>query len=334
VGESASRIIDANLNRAAEAARVLEDISRFHLSSAALTEEIKSIRHAIRKETDVAGLIQARDSDRDVARVEERSARDGLRDVTLANFRRMEEAFRVLEEITAGASRIFSDLRYKAYSLEKRIVRLVSRRSVDVLEGSCVCVLVTRSMVSDPFEFIREVIRGGAGMIQLREKSAEDKEFIEYASKVHEITSGAGVLLVVNDRADIARAVSADGVHVGQEDLDAKSARGIVGEDCVVGVSTHSEAEISAACASGADYIGFGPVFETRTKERQPVPSGALRNSVELSSVPVYAIGGIGPENIAEVVLAGVKCVAVCASAASADNPASAVEAIIKGLNQ
>ena len=334
MGESANRIIDANLNRAAEAARVLEDVSRFHLSSAALAEEVKSIRHAIRKETDPSGLLQARDSDRDVARVEERSARDGLRDVALANFRRLEEAFRVLEEVTPGASQVFSDLRYRAYSLEKRIMRLLSRRSADVLGGPCVCVLVTRSMVSDPLKFIREVIEGGAGMIQLREKSADDKDFTEYASKVHELTSNAGVILVINDRADIARAVSADGVHVGQEDLDVESARSIVGEDCIVGVSTHSEAEISAACSNGADYIGFGPVFETQTKERQPVPAGALKNSVKLSSVPVYAIGGVGPENIAEVVSAGAKCAAVCASAALAGDPSSAVENMIESLSR
>ncbi len=100
--ESASRIVDANLNRAAEASRVLEDIVRFHLSSAALAEEAKAIRHTIRKAFDVAGLLQARDSDGDVARTEKRSARDGLRDVALANFRRLEEALRVLEEVTSS----------------------------------------------------------------------------------------------------------------------------------------------------------------------------------------------------------------------------------------
>lgn len=335
--ESASRIVDANLNRASEAARVLEDIARFHLSSAALAEEAKSIRHSVRKAPDMLGiemscLLQARDSDGDVSRAEQRGARDGLRDVALANFRRMEEAFRVLEEVASSESQVFSDLRYKTYSLEKSIVRLVSRRTPEVLEGPCVCVIVTRDMVEDPLEFIREVIRGGAGMIQLREKALGDKAFVEYALAVREITSGQGALLVVNDRPDVASASRADGVHVGQGDIDCESARRIVGEDVVVGVSTHSEEEISAACSGGADYIGFGPVFETKTKKRPAVPPAALRRAVELSSVPVYAIGGIGPENIGDVSETGARCVAVCASAASAQDPASAVEAMIQGM--
>lgn len=335
--ESASRIVDANLNRSAEAARVLEDIARFHLSSAALAEEAKSIRHSIRKVQDVLGigtpfLLQARDSDGDVAKVEKRSARDGLRDVASANFRRLEEAFRVLEEVTPSESQVFSDLRYKAYSLEKRIIRLVSRRTPEVLGGPCVCVIVTKDMAEDPLEFIREVIKGGAGMIQLREKSLGDKTFVEYALAVREITSGQGVLLVINDRPDVASASRADGVHVGQGDIDCESARRIVEEDVVVGVSTHSEEEISVACRAGADYIGFGPVFETKTKNRPAVSPKALKRAVELSSVPVLAVGGIGSDNVAEVAEAGARCVAVCASVASAKDPASVVKTMVKGL--
>ncbi|MCK5558928.1 MAG: thiamine phosphate synthase, partial [Candidatus Hydrogenedentes bacterium] len=293
--ESASRIIDANLNRASEGARVLEDISRFHISSAALAEEAKSIRHAIRKVPGMLGiempcLLQARDSDGDVARVEERSARDGFRDVALANFRRMEEAFRVLEEVAPSKPQLFSELRYKAYSLEKRMIRMVSRRTPDVLGGPCVCVIVTKDLVEDPLEFIREVIKGGAGMIQLREKSLGDKAFVEYALEAREITSGQGVLLIVNDRPDVAFASRADGVHVGQDDLNPEGARKIVGEDSIVGMSTHSEDEVSAACRAGADYIGFGPVFETKTKKRPAASPAALKRAVELSSVPVLAI--------------------------------------------
>lgn len=336
--ESSARIIDANLNRASEASRVIEDIVRFHISSSALAGEIRSVRHSIREApaklgVESASLFEARDTESDVLKARPRSERDGLLTVASANFKRLEEAFRVLEEVGPSAPDVFSKLRFRTYTLEKKVCRLLARRSREVLQGPCVCVIVTRDMVKDPLAFIRETVGGGAGMIQLREKSLPDKELREYAAEVHEITSEAGALLIVNDRADIARAVRADGVHVGQEDIHPGDARKIVGSDSVVGTSTHSREEIEAACGGGdADYIGFGPVFETKTKELSPAGIDALKRAVELSSVPVYAIGGISAENVGEVVKAGARCAAVCGSVAGATNPGGAVESILKEL--
>ncbi len=332
------RIVDANLNRASEAARVIEDIARFHLSSAPLAGESKQLRHDIREApTEIgasrAALCQARDSEGDVAASQVRSGRNGLLSVATANFSRLQEAFRVLEEVSHDPSKVFSDLRYRTYTLEKKVIRLLARRKPEVLAGPCVCVIVTRQMVagraalSDPMEFIESVIAGGAGMIQLREKSLSDREFKEYAAAAHQVTSKAGALLVVNDRTDIACAVDADGVHVGQDDLSAEEARRIVGDDMIVGASTHSEEEIRRACLAGADYVGFGPVFETETKKGvgPAVSPDALQTAQKASSVPVYAIGGIGPENVCHIRKAGARCIAVCGAAVSADDPAAAV---------
>jgi thiamine-phosphate pyrophosphorylase len=262
--------------------------------------------------------------------------------VATANFSRLQEAFRVLEEVSHDPSQVFSDLRFRTYSLEKKVVRLLARRKPEVLDGPCVCVIVTRDTLagrdtlSDPLEFIRTVISGGAGMIQLREKSINDKEFLDYASAVHEIASDAGVLLVINDRADLAITVEADGVHVGQEDLSVKEARRVMGDNRIVGASTHSKEEIERACVAGADYIGFGPVYDTNTKEGvgPAVSPDALGAALSASSVPVYAIGGIGPENVCHVREAGARCVAVCGSAASASDPAAAIRDMLHDLRK
>lgn len=333
------RIIDANLNRASEAARVVEDIARFHISSAALAAEAKSIRHTIRKLPDTLGidnlqLLESRDAESDVLRAEVRSPRNNMQDIACANFKRLEEAFRVLEEVAPSASAVLSNLRYQSYSLEKRMVRLLGCRSADVLAGPCLYAIVTRNMVPDPLAFIGSIVGGGCGLVQLREKSLEDRDFLEYAAASREITAKAGALLIINDRPDICRAVGADGVHVGQEDMHPEKARDIVGNDRIVGVSTHSEEEVHRACRDGADYIGFGPVFETKTKDRPAVSPEALKHAVDISIVPVYAIGGIGPENVSVIVDAGTRCAAACSSLTLVKDYASTVENILRTLQR
>ena len=336
---SEARIVDANLNRASEAVRVIEDIARFHITGKTLSAEVKSLRHSIRQVPaglgiDVQELFEARDPDDDVLRAQARRERDGLIEAASSNFKRLQEALRVLEEVTSGSSEDLPDLRFKAYSLEKRVCRLLSGRSPKTLGGPCLCVIVTRQMLDDPLSFVKEAVSAGAGMIQLREKSLPGRDFEEYAAAVHDITSASGSLLIINDRADIASAVRAEGVHVGQEDIDPREARRIVGEDRIVGVSTHSADEVGSACDGEADYVGFGPVFDTQTKKRPAAGLEALKEAIELSNVPVYAIGGISPENIGSVAETGARCAAVCGSAAKADEPGAAVRSMFEALGR
>lgn len=335
--EPARRILDANMNRAAEAARVVEDLARFRLNSLPLAAEARSIRHSIRGlpkflRIEPAALLQARDADGDVSRELTRGPRtDGLAG---ANFSRLQEAIRAIEEVATEGTDMISNIRYRAYSLEKRMGRLLTCRAPEVLAGPAVCVIVTREMIDYPLAFIGEAVAGGAIMIQIREKSLQSAELVRYACEAREITSRAGALLVINDRPDIAVAARAEGVHGGQEDFSAADMRRIVGDDAVVGVSTHNGNEVDEACRSGADYIGFGPVFATNTKQRAPVLPGSLDNAIKRSSVPVYAIGGIGPDNIEEVAALGVRCVAVCASVATAADPRLAVQTMIDTLEK
>lgn len=153
-------------------------------------------------------------------------------------------------------------------------------------------------------------VRLGVRMLQLREKGLPDGELLRIAREVRTVTQGTGTRFIVNDRPDIAVLCDADGVHVGQDDMPVADVRRIVGKGMTVGLSTHSIAQARAAQASDeVDYIGFGPVYPTTTKAAPDpvVGSELLREVIGFSRLPVVAIGGIFPENIATVVAAGAK---------------------------
>ena len=156
-------------------------------------------------------------------------------------------------------------------------------------------------------EVVRQAIAGGARLIQLREKEASTREVVAMGQAILEITREAGALLLVNDRVDVAQAIGADGVHLGQDDLPARLARRILGPAAIIGVTAETEAEARAAEATGADYLGVGPIFPTSTKADAGAPYGtALIGRIKaVSALPVVAIGGIKTENAAEVAQAG-----------------------------
>lgn len=150
----------------------------------------------------------------------------------------------------------------------------------------------------------REMIRGGVSVIQYREKHARKsiREIYEECRRIREITRAHGVMFIVNDFVDIALLVDADGVHVGQDDLPVDQVRRLVG-DKIIGLSTHSPEQARAAEAAGADYIGVGPIFETRTKDNVCAPVGLeyLEYAVAEVQIPFVAIGGIKAHNMHEV---------------------------------
>lgn len=163
-----------------------------------------------------------------------------------------------------------------------------------------------------PTETLRALLDGGAAIVQLRAKSLAPKEFLELARLVRAETRARGCGLIVNDRADIALACDADGVHLGQDDLPLAAGRKIMGTK-IVGVSTHDVAQARAAERGGADYIGFGPMFGTTTKETGYAARGVemLREIRAAVNLPIVAIGGITEENAPEVWRAGAGSVAI-----------------------
>ncbi|MFM8550854.1 MAG: thiamine phosphate synthase [Nitrospiraceae bacterium] len=181
-----------------------------------------------------------------------------------------------------------------------------------------------------PLEAIlREAAAAGVRLFQYRNKT--DSAFAAYrqALRLRQAAADVHALFIVNDRCDLALAVEADGVHLGQDDLPLPQARSLMGPDKLIGVSTHSEADVRSATAEGADYLGFGPIFSTSTKpDHEPVVGLAgLRQVRALTRLPICAIGGVTVENISNIVMTGADGVAVISALAQASDVAETVRA-------
>ncbi len=360
--EGVLRVLDACLNRAREGLRVLEDCARFVLNDAISTEQLKSLRHELvaierllpaRPTTEATNdattsdalsipsnsPLLARDTINDVGTVlthsNERS-RGSVPELVTANCRRVQESLRSLEEFGKLVSIAFSEqakqLRYRVYVAEQALTVQMNalpcsasahdRRRKRLLRATLYA-LVTESMCSQPWrQVVEAAIAGGVDILQLREKSLNDRELLRRSKWLVAACREADVLCIINDRADIAAASGADGVHVGQEELPVAAARAALGSDRLVGVSTHSEDQIRQALADGADYIGVGPVFPSSTKSFSDFPGlRFVQSAATISTVPFFAIGGIGLQNLDDVLNAGATRVAITSAIAKADNP-------------
>src|SRR3989338_5152654 len=182
-------------------------------------------------------------------------------------------------------------------------------------------------------ELVRAVIRGGASVIQLRDKTARDEELTHAAKKILEITRLKSVPLIVNDRIFVAKLSGADGVHLGQHDGSLKEARLVLGEAAIVGRSTHSPEQALEAQEEGFDYIGVGPVFSTPTKpDYAPVGLDLVRFASKNIKIPFVAIGGIDLTNLEEVRRAGAKTVAVVRAVMAHESPGLAANTLLQLL--
>ena len=313
------RIIDVNLNRASEGLRVIEDGVRFVLDDLLLTEELKGLRHSLAKIVKATTafsqeeLISSRNSQGDVGAELAEEKREKIKEMLKANFKRVEEAERSLEEFGKLLSPLmgeqFRKIRFQTYCLEKKIeMRLYKKHnfSLYVISNS-------DSMEEECFEMrVKEIIANGATVIQLREKILPLRAFLKVALLMRKIIE-TPVLFIINDRIDIAIACQADGVHIGQEDMPLKIARQILGEDKIIGVSTHSIEQAQEAQKEGADYIAIGPIFSTSSKPNVGPPKGPqiISQIKEMIEIPVVAIGGINLDNMDKTLEAGADGIAV-----------------------
>lgn len=336
------RTLDANLNRAREACRVLEDHARFSLNRADLAARVKAFRHdlasaAALAEPDPRRLLAWRDTPGDVGTkvtLPAESSRVDTTSLLRANSARLSEALRTLEESAKlltrpAAAEAFKQLRYRAYELERSLMltRPGGRAQWRV------CVLLTESLCRRPWRDVAQAaLDAGAGCIQLREKTMADAELLGRARALVALARPHDAAVIINDRPDIAVLSGATGVHLGQEDLSVLDARRISGS-LLVGVSTADLDQARRAADDGADYIGIGPMFPTTTKVKAmgegPAFLGAVTSNPALREIPHLAIGGVTPGNIGVLREAGCRGVAVSGAVCGSDDPGSVVRALL-----
>lgn len=185
-------------------------------------------------------------------------------------------------------------------------------------------------------EVVCEAVAGGVTIVQLREKDAATGEFVELARRLMAVLKPLGVPLIINDRVDVALAVDADGVHIGQSDMSYADARRLLGPDKIIGLSVENFEDLDAANALDVDYIGISPVYGTPTKTDTAEPFGleGLRKAVQMSVHPTVAIGGMNASTVGDVMAAGTDGVAVVSAICSAPSPrAAAAELVSKMLH-
>ncbi|MDA7979730.1 MAG: thiamine phosphate synthase [Pirellulales bacterium] len=337
------RVLDAAINRALEGLRVLEDSARFLLNDANLTLALKDLRHGVsglaaRLPQDA--LIAARDVPGDVgtplSTLAERS-RHTTEDLLAANFHRVQESLRSLEEfgklVDTEASVSFKHLRYECYTLHRSA--MVARQANHALETARLYVLLDGGSSPQAFEHLsKSLIDVGVPLMQFRDKQLCDRELLDRAGELMRYALGTDTRVIINDRPDIAAAVSADGVHLGQEELTSGAARRTVGPEALIGISTHNLDQAKQAARDGASYLGVGPTFPSRTKEFEEFPGLEFAHAVATEvALPAYAIGGITLANLESVLKTGVHGVAIGAAITSADDPPRAVKEFLRVLN-
>jgi thiamine-phosphate pyrophosphorylase len=340
------RIIDANLNRAGEGLHFLEELARLVLNDAALTQQLKTIRHEI-LQGDWAfnqTLIQSRDSESDVGFDIEVPAEDEPRELpvaVVANARRVQEALRILEEMAKipGTtpeldSERFKRARFALYAIEQEVLaRLLRLDKTTRLSGLYAIIDSQQLGGRSHLEFAEEVIRGGAAAIQLRDKLSTKAELLPIAQELRRLCAESGVLFIVNDHLDITLTTGADGLHLGQEDMPLSVARRLLSMDMILGGSVNTVEQARAAEAEGADYIALGSIYPTDSKEKPNVVGVDRLGQVrEATALPLVAIGGIDEGNAGEVSANGADAVAVISALAGARDIAQAARSIINSF--
>lgn len=331
------RLIDANLNRAREALRVLEDISRFVLNNGQAASRLKSIRHSLSQvfQPLARRLLEARDVAGDQQKSDRRARPSGdLDGLVAANFKRAQEALRSLEEaatiVAPSVHAAIMKLRFQTYELESDLFR--RRQLLARLEDARLYVILDPDLCrTSPEQACRKILRGGADIIQLRAPGFSDRRLFRLARKLRRIIEKA--LFIVNDRPHVAAASRADGVHLGKTDLPIPDARKIVGRFAIVGATTHNAAEARAAQALGADYLSYGPVFATPIKPGLKPAGFSYLEEIKKLGLPFFPIGGINAENAGRLAARGIRRAAVCSAILKAPDPEAAARLIRRRIS-
>lgn len=341
---SPKRIIDANGNRAREALRVLEEAARFLIENPALARELKQMRHDLCLSlAAIPGLIHHRDTPGDVGTTittPSEQTRQSTADVVHAAASRLSEALRTIEEYaklltsqttTTDLAATAERLRYRGYDLAQQLTRaLGSGRG----RQWRLCLLLTEALCThhDWRGVLDHAVCNGVDAVQVREKHLDGGPLLERVREVIALVDNRASV-IVNDRPDVALLSGADGVHLGQTDLNPAEVRKLAGNDLIIGVSTSELDQAKRARDDGADYCGVGPMFATTTKHKSQLAGPAyLCEYLSWNGLPHLAIGGVNPDNVDQLAAVGCRGVAASASICSAEGPAEATRVISETL--
>jgi len=323
--------------------RVVEEYARFVLDDSHLTGLQKQLRHElteILRALPREELCAARATEQDVGTqvtTQEEFRRHDVRDVAIANQKRVEQALRSLEEFLkpwdGAAARRIEQLRYRAYTVGRAWE--LTDFSRQRLRQATLYVLIDGGPTPEAFSRgVAELVRAGTHVLQLRAPGLDDRQLVARGRRLRELTRETPTLYVMNNRPDLAALTQADGVHVGQDDLSVKEVRAIAGPHVLVGVSTHTLAQARQAVLDGANYLGCGPTFPSRTKSFESFPGVEFLRAVSQEiSLPAFAIGGIRLANLAEVQAAGFSRVAVAGGVRDEEDPAGTARQFLSALH-
>lgn len=328
------RILDANLDRAREGLRIIEEWCRLGLNHQPLAEECKQIRQEL-AQWHSWDLRQARDTPGDVGTDlshPQEETRESIEQLLQANLCRSQEALRVLEEYSKlydpQMATSCKQMRYRVYTIESSLFN--NHRHQQLYQAPLY--LVT-SPEPEILKIVESALKGGLSLVQYRDKEGQDSDRLEKAHQLCQLCHRYKALFIVNDRVDIALAVEADGVHLGQHDAPVAFAREILGTHKIVGRSTTNKQELNKAIAEKADYVGVGPFYETPTKPGKSSVSGEYVEYVKAKCpVPWFAIGGIDISNLNSILTTGAQRVAVVRAIMQAEQPTQVTRQFLSQL--
>ncbi len=334
MNKAVCRILDANLDRAREGLRIIEEWCRLGLNNQPLAEECKQIRQELGSWHSWE-LRQARDTPGDVGTElshPQEEERESIEQLLQANLCRAQEALRVLEEYSklynSEMATACKQMRYRVYTIESNLFNSYRHQ----LLGNAPLYLVT-SPEPEIFKIVEAALKGGLTLLQYRDKNGQDSDRLEIADKLCQLCHRYNALFLVNDRVDIALAVDADGVHLGQNDAPISFAREILGQHKIVGLSTTNKQELNRAIAQKADYVGVGPFYETPTKPGKAALTQEYIDYVKAKCpVPWFAIGGIDLNNLNGILTTGAQRVAVVRAIMQAEQPTQATRQFLSQL--
>jgi thiamine-phosphate pyrophosphorylase len=327
--------------------RLLEDIARFILNDSALSQQFKTMRHSLAEETKSLGvkLLSQRDSEhdvgaskRDVIAGKAKQPQKDLPGVITANAKRVAESLRVIEELAKLPeirqmldSAKFEQARFSLYTLEQQqLSRILRQDKIKHLTGLYVILDKQALAGRNELDIASQTIHGGAKVIQLRDKQSNKRELLLTAQKLKNLCAKSDVLFIINDYLDLALSVDADGLHIGQKDLPLSAIRRELPIDKIIGCSVNTVSQANKAQSEGADYIAVGSIFPSATKKEATVVGvDTLKQIRQSISSPLVAIGGIGEDNIEQVVAAGADSVAVASAVLGKEDAKIATQQLV-----